>query len=298
MIRRASVFTASAVGLLGLSAAGLSGALRPGPQGPLTARGVVERLKARVGVAWLKQTVDDFKAGDPEAAVTGIVVTMFPTVEVLKAAVAARCNLIVCHEPSFYEHFDRAEELTAAGDRVLAEKKSFIARNGLVIWRFHDHWHLRRPDGILEGMVRALGWEGYRDPGDQELFRIPEARLEDLAGDLKRRLGAGAVRFVGNPGLTVRTVAYLAGAPGSIEQMRALGRDGVDAVVTGETREWETMEYARDAAALGRPKALIVLGHVVSEEAGMEACARWLRTFVNEVPVVHRPTGEPFLVSR
>jgi hypothetical protein len=41
-----------------------------------------------------------------------------------------------------------------------------------------------------------------------------------------------------------------------------------------------------------------VLGHVPSEEAGMEECARWLRTFIGEVPVVHRPSGEPFWILK
>jgi len=269
-----------------------------GPEGTLTARGAVERIRARIGVEWLEETVDDFKAGDPDAAVTGIVVTMFPTYEVLKAAAALGCNFIICHEPAFYDHFDRAEELAAAGDGVLAGKKDFIARNGLVLWRFHDHWHLRKPDGILQGVVRVLDWEKYQDPAVQELFRIPETNLRDLAAELKRRFGPAHVRVVGDPGLAVETIAVLPGAPASIKQMRALGRSGVDVVVTGETREWETFEYARDAAAEGKPKALVVLGHVPSEEAGMEECARWLRTFIPEVPVVHRPSGEPFWVLK
>jgi hypothetical protein len=39
---------------------------------------------------------------------------------------------------------------------------------------------------------------------------------------------------------------------------------------------------------------LIVLGHVPSEEAGMKECARWLKTFVPEVPIEFVPSGEPF----
>ena len=251
MSRGSSFILAGLFALLCLWPAGTSGTPASGPAGTLTARGTVERIRARVGVEWLKETVDDFKAGDPDAAV-----------------------------------------------KVLAGKKDFIARNGLVIWRFHDHWHLRKPDGILQGMVRVLGWDEFRDPAVQELFRIPETSLKGLATELKRRFGAGHVRVIGDPGLAVKTVAFLPGAPASIEQMRTLGRSEVDAVITGETREWETLEYARDAAAEGNPKALIVLGHVPSEEAGMEECARWLRTFIGEVPVVHRPSGEPFWILK
>jgi hypothetical protein len=72
-----------------------------------------------------------------------------------------------------------------------------------------------------------------------------------------------------------------------------LQRDDVQLVVTGETPQWQTVEYARDAAASGRYKALIVLGLANSEEAGMENCADWLRRFVTEVPVQFIPSGAP-----
>jgi len=255
------------------------------PAEPPTARRVIEMIQKNVGVPWLSETVDTFKAGDPDARVTGVAVTMFPTFRVLQAAAASGRNLIICHEPAFYDHFDRPVDLLKEGDRVLAEKKAFIEKNGLVIWRFHDHWHLRRPDGILAGMVRALSWEKFQDAAVPELFRLPPVRLSDLGRELMSRLSTQEVRIVGNPEMIVSRVSFLAGSPDSIEQMRFLGRDDVDAVVTGETREWETMEYARDAVDEGKPKALIILGHVPSEEAGMEECTRWLRTFLPGTPV-------------
>ncbi len=46
----------------------------------------------------------------------------------------------------------------------------------------------------------------------------------------------------------------------------------------------------------GKHKAMIILGHVPSEEAGMEECARWLKTFIKEVPVNYIQTPEPFWV--
>ena len=51
-----------------------------------------------------------------------------------------------------------------------------------------------------------------------------------------------------------------------------------------------------DAVGEGRHEALILLGHQVSEEAGMEECERWLRTVIPEVPVEFLPAGEPFHV--
>ncbi len=265
---------------------------------PLTARQIVERIQKNVGVPWQAETIDTFKAGNPEAKVTGIVVTMFPTCQVLEAAAAAGKNLIICHEPAFYEHFDQAPDLTKDGDRVLADKKAFIKKNGLIVWRFHDHWHLRRPDGILQGMARALDWSSLQDPVSPELFHLPKVRLSDLALELKDKLHHEDVRVVGDPELLLSTVALHPGSPEAIDQMRSLERSDVDAVVTGESREWETYEYARDAVEQGKAKALIVLGHIPSEEAGMEECAHWLKTFVTEVPVDFVSSGSSYWVVK
>ena len=76
--------------------------------------------------------------------------------------------------------------------------------------------------------------------------------------------------------------------------MRSLARPDVDVLVIGEAREWEGILYAQDAIAAGKPKGLIVLGHVISEENGMNECARWLKTFITEVPVEFIAAGEPF----
>jgi len=73
-----------------------------------------------------------------------------------------------------------------------------------------------------------------------------------------------------------------------------LQRDDVEVLVMGEGVEWETVEYADDAAAEGRHKALIILGHIPSEQAGMEDCAPWLEGFVPEVKVEFIAAAVPF----
>jgi putative NIF3 family GTP cyclohydrolase 1 type 2 len=73
-----------------------------------------------------------------------------------------------------------------------------------------------------------------------------------------------------------------------------LARTDVDVLIVGETREWELVEYAQDAIAAGKKKALILLGHVASEQAGMKYCAEWLKSFIAEVPIEFIPAAEPF----
>ena len=262
---------------------------------PLTARGVIARIQARVGIPWQQETVDTFKAGNPDSEVKGIAVTMMATMDVLQRAAAAGQNLIITHEPTFYNHLDKPDDLEQKeNDPVLAAKRAFIREHGLVIWRFHDHWHRRKPDGVEAGMAHTLGWEKFQDPSNQYLFAVPETDLEHLAGDLKSRLRIHVMRVVGDPKLKIRKVALVPGASGFGKETRALEISDVQVLVTGEPREWETVEYVADAVTEGKPKALIILGHIPSEQAGMEECARWLKTFVSEVPVEFVPAREPF----
>ena len=260
---------------------------------PPTARAIIERIQSKVACTRrIANTVDTFKAGNPDQPVTGIVTTFAATWQVLARATAGGKNLIIAHEPTFYEHREDTREIE--GDAVLAAKRAFLEKHGLLVWRFHDLSHCRRPDLISEGMIEALGWQKQQRPGLPPTFNLAPIRLRALAADLRRKLNASAVRVVGKLDASVTKVGFLAGASDAPDQIRFLARPDVEVLVTGESREWETVEWVRDAVAQGRNKALIVLGHVPSEESGMKAAARWLSTFITEVPIEFVPAGDPF----
>ncbi len=261
----------------------------------LTAREVVQRIQEHVGVPWQEETVDTFKAGDADTKVTGIAVTMMATFEVLQRAAASGANLIITHEPTFYNHLDKSSEIPLKeNDPVLAEKLDFIKEHHLVVWRFHDHWHQRTPDGIEAGMTHALAWETFQDKQNQYFFTIPETTLDKLATLLKARLELHTMRVVGDPQMKITRVALSPGSAGMQREIGALENPDIQLLITGESREWETVEYAADAVSEKKNKALIILGHIPSEQAGMEECTRWLKTFVSEVPVKFVPAAQPF----
>ena len=261
-----------------------------------TARELVAEIQKQVGVEWQKDTVDTFKAGNPDTPVTGVAVTMMATMDVLQRASAKGLNFIITHEPTFYAHLDTPEGIPES-DPVWAEKRAFIAKHGLVVWRFHDHWHLRRPDGIEAGVVDALGWKKFQNPANQYLFVLPETTLAELARQVAQKLDSSVVRVVGDRDMKVSKVGFSPGAAGSQAEISALEKDDVQVLLVGETREWETVEYAADAVSQGRKKALIVIGHIPSEQPGMEECTRWLKEFVKNVPVEFVPAKQPFWLA-
>jgi putative NIF3 family GTP cyclohydrolase 1 type 2 len=261
-----------------------------GPEGQesakqTTAQEVVDAIKSHVGVEWREKTVDTFKTGDPQTAVTGVAVTMMATLDVLQRAVANGDNMVITHEPIFFNHMLEQPEGMDPSDAVWTAKREFIEKNHLVIWKFHDHWHMRKPDGIQEGTVKKLGWKKYWKPEDQSVLKIPEMTLAELAAYVAKRLDAPAVRVVGDPNMKVTKIGLNPGYTGFTRETKTLERDDVEVLLAGESREWETVEYVADAVSEGKNKALIVIGHIPSEQAGMEWGAEWMRGFLPGVKI-------------
>lgn len=177
-------------------------------------------------------------------------------------------------------------------DPVFQAKMDFIREHNMVVWRFHDYWHMTEPDGIFVGVVRAFDWEQYRQ-GEQQIFEIPATNLKGLATELGTKFNTSTIRVVGSPDMQISRVGILPGAYGMRPQVQMLRESDIDVLIVGESAEWEAVEYVRDGLEAGIAKALIVMGHADSEEPGMKYCAEWLDQFINEVPVTFIPAGNP-----
>ena len=253
---------------------------------------IIETIIKNSGAQLIPNTVDVIKEGDPETPVKGIVTCMFATMDVLKQAVAKNCNLIIPHEPLYYNHLDEKERFQ--NDPVFLEKQHYIKDHKLVIWRFHDYIHQMKPDGILSGMVNKLGWKDYVVNGHLDQFLLPQTDLTGLLKSLKKTFPENAFYVIGKPGMELSKVRLAAGAPGSATHITLLSDDDVDVVIAGESPQWETYEYMRDAVAQGRNKAIVFIGHIPSEEAGMEFCSDWLKTFLTDLPVYFVKCGPSY----
>jgi putative NIF3 family GTP cyclohydrolase 1 type 2 len=270
----------------------------------VTAQEVADRIRKNIGVDWKPDTVDAFKAGDPSTAVTQIVTTSLASLDVLNRAVDSGANFIITCEPTFYAKADsptppvrRPSGQAAAPlplpslDPVFSAKDAFLKKHNLVIFRLSDHWRLRDPDPFAQGLADTLGWSKLG--GVAKHISIPETSLEALVTHTKKALQSrGGLRVVGDPGLRVRGVALLPGSTPIEASLAAL--PGVDAIIAGEVREWESVEYVRDTKDLGGKKALILTGRIVSEDPGMQLCAQWLRTIVPEVRSTWISAGDPY----
>jgi putative NIF3 family GTP cyclohydrolase 1 type 2 len=263
----------------------------------VTAADVVDRIKKSIGVPWRDATYrDTYKSGGPDTPVTGIATTMFNSFDVIQRAVAAGLNLILPHETTFWN--DRDEVALVDADALYREKRDYLAAHKVGIFRMHDHVHDQRPDFTYVGSARALGLDPVREaPPGSHRFTIPETTLAALAADVQRRAGIRALRVVGDPKARVSRIQLGVGYA-----TPAANVPDVDVVISGEQQELDGFldapEYIVDAAAIGRPKGWIMLGHNVSEEPGMLEMAQWIKNLVPDVPVQWIKSGEPFWAPR
>ena len=258
----------------------LTGNLSAKPTKParLTANQVIDLIKKNVHCTWSSETVDTFKSGNPEDVVTGITTCMFADMKVLRKAVADHTNLVITHEPTFYNHPDEIKNLE--NDPVFLDKIKFINDHRLIIWRFHDHFHKMAPDGIYAGMVEKLGWGKNETDASMFHFKFEPQKLSAFIAKLKNSFPGNSFRVIGNPDMEITQVALSVGAPGSPDHIRFLEEKNTQLLIAGESPEWETYQYVYDAWLQGKSKAVIFLGHALSEEAGMNYCAGWLAGFI------------------
>lgn len=258
----------------------------------LTVGQVMELILKTIPGAPFPKTVDTLKAGKADQNVTGIVTTMFATAEVIQQTIALGANFIIAHEPTFYNHLDETDWLQQSD--VFRYKEDLLKKHNIAVWRFHDYWHAHRPDGIRKGVLTALGWEAYADAQNPRLLTLPVTSLRELISHAKQKLGIQTVRVVGDLAQPCQRILLMPGSSGGKSQIEAIQQTKPDALLCGELSEWETAEYVRDARYKGDKLSLVVLGHEMSEEPGMQWLVTWLQPQVPALKVTHISSKNPF----
>ena len=258
----------------------------------MTAREVVDLIKKNSPIKWNDQSRrDTFKLGNPDSTVKGIATTMFATFDMLKRANAQGLNMVIPHEDTFWNDPDDTKDLTQ--NPLYKAKVEYVQKNDMIVWRNHDNMHATKPDYTVVGELRSVGLKGGENasmrPG---VLTIPETTFGEFVAQVKKSSGFRAIRCVGDPKAKVSKI--LVGPGYATPRMTP----DVDVVIGGEQQEadgaFDNVEYVMDAASLGIPKGVIMLGHLVSEQAGMEDFGNWMKTFIQDIPIKFVPAEEPF----
>jgi putative NIF3 family GTP cyclohydrolase 1 type 2 len=282
---------------------------------------IVDRILAYHPTLIHYEGCDGYKCGNPEDECTGVAVALVPTADVILRAGQAGCNLIVTHEPLFYQTPDFSEWRGSFDNRVYEQKQELIQKYQMTIWRDHDHMHAHQPDAIFSGVIKELGWEDYFIPpkkGDPMCvfpFEMPETRIGDIAEHLKKTLHLNGLKYMGDLDKTVTRIALVGhlfpnsfmqdgiGEDGfyhdyAMEIMRSMEEQGIELIIPGEIIEWTVLSYIRDAVAMGKNLSCLCIGHFNLEELGMKDFTGVIRNLLQadtDAPKVeYLPTQDGF----
>ncbi len=250
---------------------------------------------------------DVLKYGDPEKECSGIAVTCFGSSDVIRKAAEKGANLLIVHEPLFWNHPDQTGWLQ--DDLIYQRKKALLDETGMVVYRDHDRIHgsgwgndRKTVDGIFYGIMKELGWEDYliSSPLKPLLYKFPERDATELGIELKEKLGLSGLRIVGDPHAKVSTVylcEHVNDRPSKEEgdrKVREAIENDADAFIPLECIDWTLSAYVRDSSMLGRPRVLYNTGHFNLEELGMKYLAECLQPIMGDTAVEYIPSGDSY----
>ncbi len=252
---------------------------------------ILEHFLSRADWVDRETTVDRVIVGDAGAEVESCLVTWMPSFTVLRHMVERDMRLLVCHEPTFWNHLDERP----ADDAGIQEKLNFIQEHGLVILRNHDCWD-RWPDvGIpwawagflgLGSKPVTVGADGY-----QHRYDIDPVPLGAFARQVAGRcaiLGEPFVQVTGDASQVVSRIGIGTGCGCDIPTFQQMNCD-CSIVCDDGSVYWAGIQRAKDC---GHP--VIRVNHGTSEEPGMVTLTKYMNDHFPGLCAEHLPHSITF----
>jgi putative NIF3 family GTP cyclohydrolase 1 type 2 len=231
-------------------------------------------------------TVDTVKSGDPERRIGKAGVCWFADLGTMMAAHEAGCELLVVHEPIFWDH--RADEPHWRALAPGITKQRFLDETGLVVLRAHDTWDQWPEIGIRDSWAAGLGLtkrvKESTEHGYHALYEIAPQPLRCFAQYIAEKIrptGEDSVQAMGNPDRIVSHPALGVGCIGPDKEMVDAGADVVIVCYDGAPY-WMVRERLFEQGA-----AVITVEHGTSEMWGIENLCRHLETVYPSVSWEH-----------
>lgn len=258
----------------------------------MRAKDIIEHFLSRADWVDRTQTVDRVIVGDPEGEFDHCIVTWMPSMKALRYMVARGVRLLICHEPTFWNHRD---ECPVADEPKSREKLTYIEEHGITIVRNHDCWDRWPEVGIPWAWARFLGL-GDRPTaattnGYQHRYDITPQPLEVFARQVAKRCAPLSERFVqviGDMNQPVSKIGIGTGCGCDIPTSLQLGCD-CSVVCDDGSCYWAGIQKAED---LGH--AVIRVNHGTSEEPGMVTLARYINERLGGLQAEHLLHGSTF----
>lgn len=222
----------------------------------------------------LQESYDNagLQVGDPEMEVTAALLCLDVTEDILKEALARRCNIIVSHHPLIFKGLKELTGKTAteriAINAILEKVAIYSAHTNL-----DSAW-----EGVSHEMAHIIGMKNIRvlEPHDGEgksgLGVIgdvePTPKLQFLR-NLKEEFKVKSLKYSSqNPQLVIRKVAVCGGSGASL--IKDAINAGADIIVTGDVKYHDFTTYGLDIL-------IADIGHYESELCTRKIFSRIIR---------------------
>ncbi|HOX39547.1 MAG TPA: Nif3-like dinuclear metal center hexameric protein [Candidatus Brocadiia bacterium] len=228
------------------------------------------------------KTVDTVKIGDPSKPIAKAGVCWYSAFKTIRAAHEAGCQLLICHEPTFWEH--AAPEQHWRNEEPGLTKRKFLEQTGMVILRAHDSWDNWPDIGIRDSWAAGLGLTNRVREGTSlrwhAMYRVPNQTLRQFAQYVADRiapLGEDSVQVIGDPDMIVSKPALGVGCAVPDKEMVDFGADVLIMCYDGASY-WSTRERIAEMGV-----GVITVEHGTSEMWGMENLRKHLSEVFKDV---------------
>ncbi len=236
---------------------------------------------------WVNQeyTVDRIKIGDGEKPVRKAAVCWFPSIKTIQSAIDAECDLLITHEPVWWDHHDKPAGWRDKGPGLV--KTQLLEESGLVVLRLHDTWDNWPGIGIRDSFARGLGLENFIAEDKSRwhaMYEIPEQTLASFARYVAGRvavLGEDTIQVIGDPDMLVRYPSIGVGCGGPHEDMIEKGSDVLIVCFDGAPY-WKIRDRFAEQGV-----GVITLEHGTTEMWGMESLAAYIKSTWEQIEVIY-----------
>lgn len=239
-------------------------------------------------------TRDKILYGDPNKECTGIVTTIYASVDVIKKAHELNANLIIAHEALLWNRGDKRDWLEESQNKTYLEKKKLMDDYGIVVWRCHDYIHSGIPhegeyiDGIFYGLAQVTGWKNAklsRDISGAVYVECDPTTPREVGKHIMEAWNLTGMKCIGNMDAKVTKImvcGHVMEGGDSNSLIKRVDAEDINLLLPLELIDFTLTEYIKDSAELGMDRAILAPGHFNLEEPGMKYMCTWLNNAFDE----------------
>ena len=232
----------------------------------------------------LKQSYDNvgLMLGNSDSEITGILIALDCTLEVIHEAEEKKCNLIITHHPPLFIKPSTITDSTLTGVKIME-----LIKNGINVYSSHTNLDATM-GGLNDILGSLLGFTNldiiepiknkaniYQGAGLGRITTLEEKiTLKSLCENVKKSLDVEVIRYCGDDDMEINKIAII---NGSGENYFELAKElGAQCIITGDT----TYHSISDFNEMGI--AIIDAGHFETEWPAMKVMAKFIE---NEIRV-------------